>query len=117
MAPSLRGDGGEDKAVVLGSGRPYACIGLFEGKAGAGIVEGFVVARVLSPSKNRSTLSTSSSTESIHVEFGIIPWEGAVILPRFEFKNDDDCQIIDKLVPRDVILHRTCPRHGGGKAE
>jgi len=85
--------------------------------AGAGIVEGFVVACVLSPSNDRSTASTSSSTKSINVEFDNLPWEGAVILPRFEFKNDDDCQIIDKLVPRDVILHRTCPRHGGGKAE
>mmetsp|Transcript_4614 Transcript_4614/g.9710 ORF Transcript_4614/g.9710 Transcript_4614/m.9710 type:complete len:972 (-) Transcript_4614:39-2954(-) len=98
MAPSSGRDGGEDEAVGSGSGCPYACIESFGGKAGDGIVEGFVVARVSSPSNDRSTSSTSSSTESIHVKFGIIPGEGAVILPRFEFENDHDCRIIDELV-------------------
>jgi len=57
-----------------------------------------VVACVLSPSNDRSTASTSSSTKSINVEFDNLPWEGAVILPRFEFENDHDCRIIDELV-------------------
>ncbi len=34
----------------------------------------------------------------IHVEFGILPGEGAALLPRFKFESNVDCQSIDELV-------------------
>jgi len=60
------------------------CIEPFGGAAGAGIVDGFVVAR--------------SCGRTLHVDFGIIPGEGSVVLPRFEFESDGDCQLIDELL-------------------
>lgn len=65
---------------------PCVCIEPFGGAAGAGIIDGFVVARY------------ASSTSQIHVEFGIVPGEGSVLLPRFVFESDSDCQLIDELV-------------------
>jgi len=63
----------------------YSCIESFGGTSGAGIIDGFVVAR-------------TSKGFSSHVEVGILPGEGAVILPRFEFESDSDCQLIDDIV-------------------
>jgi len=60
------------------------CIEPFGGVAGAGIIDGFVVAR--------------SQGRTLHVDFGIIPGEGSVVLPRFEFESDGDCQLIDELL-------------------
>jgi len=60
------------------------CIEPFGGAAGAGIVDGFVVA--------------GSRGRTLHVDFGIIPGEGSVVLPRFEFESDGDCQLIDELL-------------------
>lgn len=65
---------------------PCVCIESFGGTAGAGIIDGIVVVRY------------TSSSSPIHVEFGIVPGEGAVLLPRFEFESDSDCQLIDELV-------------------
>ena len=73
------------------SSPPTVCIEPFGGAAGAGIIDGFVVAR--SGSVNKEAGETP-----IHVEFGILPGEGAVMLPRFEFESDGDCQLIDELV-------------------
>jgi hypothetical protein len=60
------------------------CIEPFGGIAGAGIVDGFVVAQ--------------SCGSALKVDFGIIPGEGSVVLPRFEFESDGDCQLIDDLL-------------------
>lgn len=60
------------------------CIEPFGGVAGAGIIDGFVVSR--------------SQGRTLHVDFGMIPGEGSVILPRFEFESDGDCQLIDELL-------------------
>ncbi|KAL7466262.1 hypothetical protein ACHAXS_006553 [Conticribra weissflogii] len=106
QAPSSRQKGGDDAEADAGSVRPHACIESFGGRAGAGIVDGFVVARVSSPSSgdratsssSLSSSSTSSSSGAIHVEFGIVPGEGAVLLPRFDFESDDDRRVIDELV-------------------
>eukprot|EP00970_Alexandrium_tamarense_P008184 scaffold1559_cov193-Alexandrium_tamarense.AAC.1 len=65
---------------------PCACIAPFGGVAGGGIIDGFAVARA------------SSSISPIHVEFGIVPGQGAVTLPRFQFESDGDCQLIDDSV-------------------
>mmetsp|Transcript_32071 Transcript_32071/g.59231 ORF Transcript_32071/g.59231 Transcript_32071/m.59231 type:complete len:1221 (+) Transcript_32071:86-3748(+) len=75
---------------------PCLCIESFGSAAGAGIIDGFVVARDCKGDSRSHTSSKSSSP--IHVEFGILPGEGAVILPRFEFESDVDCQLIDELV-------------------
>jgi hypothetical protein len=74
---------------------PCVCIEPFGGAAGAGIVDGFVVARHCGADRRHPPTSSSSP---IHVEFGILPGEGAVLLPRFEFESDADCQLIDELV-------------------
>ncbi|KAL7538311.1 hypothetical protein ACHAXR_008460 [Thalassiosira sp. AJA248-18] len=69
---------------------PCMCIESFGGAAaGAGIIDGFIVARGDGKDADGS---------SILVEFGILPGEGVVILPRFEFESDADCQLIDELV-------------------
>ena len=60
------------------------CIEPFGGVGGAGIIDGFVVAQ--------------SEGSTLHVDFGIIPGEGSVVLPRFEFESDGDCQLIDELL-------------------
>ena len=60
------------------------CIEPFGRIAGAGIVDGFVVAQ--------------SCGRALNVNFGIIPGEGSVVLPRFEFESDGDCQLIDDLL-------------------
>ena len=60
------------------------CIEPFGGVAGAGIVDGFVVAQ--------------SHGRTLQVDFGIIPGEGSVLLPRFEFESDGDCQLIDEIL-------------------
>jgi hypothetical protein len=60
------------------------------------MIDGFVVARHWGAHHWKSPSSPSSSP--IHVEFGIVPGEGSVLLPRFEFESDADCQLIDDLV-------------------
>ena len=60
------------------------CIEPFGGVAGAGILDGFVVAQ--------------SCSRTLTVDFGIIPGEGSVVLPRFEFESDADCLLIDELL-------------------
>ena len=86
----------EDPADSPSALPPYVCIESFGGAAGAGIVDGFVVARHCGADRRHP--STSSSSSPIHVEFGILPGEGAVLLPRFDFESDADCQLIDELV-------------------
>jgi hypothetical protein len=53
---------------------------------GGGFVEGLVVAKY------------DSATSSCELAFGIVPGNGAVLLPRFEFESTDDCYLIDDLV-------------------
>ncbi|KAL7457383.1 hypothetical protein ACHAWC_008947 [Mediolabrus comicus] len=72
---------GSDNNAVSSS---CVCIEPFGGIAGAGIVDGFVVAQ--------------SCGSELKVDFGIIPGEGSVVLPRFEFESDGDCQLIDDLL-------------------
>ena len=50
------------------------------------IVEGFVVAR------------HNEISSSLEVAFGVLPGQGAVLLPRFEFESFDDCHVIDHVV-------------------
>jgi hypothetical protein len=74
-------EGSENNTDVSSS---CVCIEPFGGIAGAGIVDGFVVAQ--------------SCGSRLKVDFGIIPGEGSVVLPRFEFESDGDCQLIDDLL-------------------
>jgi hypothetical protein len=75
---------------------PYVCIESFGGATGGGIIDGFVVARHCGTHHPQSP--TPPSLSPIHVEFGILPGEGAALLPRFEFESDVDCRLIDDLV-------------------
>jgi hypothetical protein len=70
---------------------PCACIEPFGGGAGADVIDGFVVAR------DCNALNPTSSVV-IDLEFGILPGEGSILLPRFEFESYQDCQLIDDLV-------------------
>lgn len=73
----------------------YLCIESFGCKAGAGVVDGFVVAH----DGNVDNFTPSAASCAVaHVEFGILPGEGSVLLPRFEFESSVDCQLIDDLV-------------------
>jgi hypothetical protein len=53
---------------------------------GGDYVEGFVVAKY------------DSASSSCKLAFGIVPGNGSVLLPRFEFEGADDCYLIDDLV-------------------
>jgi len=76
-----------------------SCVAIesFGSAAGAGIVDGFVVVRHQESSMYNNNHNGGSSSP-IDVEFGIIPGEGSVILPRFEFESDDDCMLNDEFV-------------------
>jgi hypothetical protein len=76
---------------------PCVCIKLFGGGgAGGGIIDGFMVAQHWGT--HRWNSSSSPSSFPIHVEFDILPGDGAVLLPWFEFESNPDCRLIDDLV-------------------
>jgi len=77
---------------------PCVCIESFGSAAGAGIIDGFVIVRHDNNGHCQESNNSNSSSSPIHVEFGILPGEGAVILPRFEFESDVDCQLMDEFV-------------------
>lgn len=96
----------------------FVCIESFGGRAGADIIDGFVVAR-----DSDSHNPPPSSSSVIDVEFGILPGEGSVLLPRFEFESYEDCQLIDDLVrgtgvyvERASIINGECSSEKGGES-
>ena len=85
----------DPSSEITSSSPQYVCIEPFGGKAGSGIIDGFVVARDCNV--NDPTPSTSPC-DVVHIEFGILPGEGSVLLPRFEFERYEDCLLIDDLI-------------------
>ncbi|KAL9188347.1 hypothetical protein ACHAXT_006725 [Thalassiosira profunda] len=87
---------------------PCARIEPFGGAAGKGLVDGFAVAR-----------EGNAGGGPVRVEFGILPGEGAVILPRFEFETDADCRRIDEMVrgAGAYVERASIANDDGGRAE
>lgn len=81
----------EDPSSDTATSAPWVCIESFGGKAGAGIIDGFVVAC-------DCTAGSFSPSAVTNVQFGFLPGEGSVLLPRFELESYEDCQLIDDLV-------------------
>ena len=73
----------------------WRCIEPFGGLAGAGIINGFVVAR---NGADDDEPYASQKSALIHLCFGILPGEGVVLLPRFEVESDADCRALNDLV-------------------
>ena len=71
------------------SDMPCKCIEPF---GDGDIVEGFVVAR------------HNVASSSLEVGFGVLPGQGAVLLPRFEFESIDDCYVLDNLVGETGVI-------------
>ncbi len=85
-----------DPSSEISSSPPrYVCIEPFGGKAGSGIIDGFIVTHDCNVD---NPTPSSSPCNVVNIEFGILPGEGSVLLPRFEFESYKDCQLIDDLI-------------------
>lgn len=90
-------------------GVPCQCIEAFGGTED--VVEGFVVA------------GSETASSTLDVAFGVVPGQGSVLMPRFEFEMGDDCYLLDDLVretgaivERAVIKNNTEEEENSGVA-